>query len=98
MILCCVIGNILGVTRNYRRLVDIFRLTRRKGHISPYVSIYASRLRKSVYICSDGGRLCRPYIIVEKGIPLVTSQHIEELEKGIRSFEDFLHEGADGIE
>lgn len=66
---------------------------RRKGCISAYVSIYLNRLHRSVYICSDGGRLCRPYIIVENGIPLVTSQHIKELEKGIRGFEDFLHDG-----
>ena len=35
----------------------------------------------------------RPYIIVNKGKPLVTSKHIEELTQGFRSFEDFLKEG-----
>ena len=35
----------------------------------------------------------RPYIIVSKGRPLVTSKHIEELTQGFRSFEDFLKEG-----
>lgn len=81
------------MVRNYRRLINVFRLMRRKGCISAYVSIYPNHLHKSVYICSDGGRLCRPYIIVEAGMPLVTTKHIKELEKGIRSFEDFLHDG-----
>lgn len=86
-------GNILGTVRNYKRLIRTFRTLRRSGIISGYVSIYPNFLHRCVYISSDGGRLCRPYIIVEKGHPLVTQQHIVELEKGIRSFEDFLHDG-----
>ncbi|XP_066258243.1 DNA-directed RNA polymerase III subunit RPC2 [Euwallacea similis] len=86
-------GNILGVTTNHKKLIDVFRLMRRKGKISNYVSIYASFLHKCVYISSDGGRLCRPYILVEAGQPLVNRHHIMELEKGIRNFEDFLHDG-----
>ncbi|KAL1490560.1 hypothetical protein ABEB36_013233 [Hypothenemus hampei] len=86
-------GNILGVTTYYKRLIHVFRLMRRKGKISNYVSIYPSFLHKCIYISSDGGRLCRPYIIVEKGIPLVNQHHIIELEKGIRGFQDFLHDG-----
>nr|XP_023025777.1 DNA-directed RNA polymerase III subunit RPC2 [Leptinotarsa decemlineata] len=86
-------GNILGITRKYKYLIRVFRLARRKGHISSYVSIYPSDLHRTVYINSDGGRLCRPYIIVEDGIPLVTETHISELEKGMRAFEDFLQEG-----
>ncbi|KAJ8978429.1 hypothetical protein NQ317_019667 [Molorchus minor] len=68
-------------------------MMRRKGYISSYVSIYPSYLHRCVYISSDGGRLCRPYIIVENGQPLVTDQHMFELEKGIRGFEDFIHDG-----
>ncbi|KAJ8955588.1 hypothetical protein NQ318_001418 [Aromia moschata] len=86
-------GNILGITKNYHMLIQVFRTMRRKGYISGYVSIYPSYLHKCVYISCDGGRLCRPYIIVENGQPLVTKQHIFELEKGIRGFEDFLNDG-----
>ena len=35
----------------------------------------------------------RPYIIVDKGKPKVTSKHIKELTRGFRSFDDFLREG-----
>lgn len=68
-------------------------MMRRKGYISGYVSIYPSYLHRCVYISSDGGRLCRPYIVVENSQPLVTTKHILELEKGVRGFEDFLHDG-----
>uniref|UniRef100_A0AAR5P0J4 DNA-directed RNA polymerase n=2 Tax=Dendroctonus ponderosae TaxID=77166 RepID=A0AAR5P0J4_DENPD len=85
-------GNILGVTTNYQNMISIFRLMRREGQISSYASIYVNFLHKCIYISSDGGRLCRPYIIVQKGQPLLNQSHMTELEKGIRSFADFLHD------
>lgn len=33
-------GNILGIVKNYQRLVNVFRLLRRKGLINGFVSIY----------------------------------------------------------
>nr|KAG5700244.1 hypothetical protein BaRGS_007617 [Batillaria attramentaria] len=86
-------GNILGVIRDYQRLVNMFRMMRRAGHISEFVSIFPNHTHRCVYIASDGGRVCRPYIIVKKKKPFVTSKHIDELSQGFRSFEDFLREG-----
>lgn len=86
-------GNIIGAIRKYRRLITWFRIMRRNGYISNYVSIYPSHIHRCVYISSDGGRLCRPYIIVDNGVPLVEESHLNQLEKGVRSFEDFLHDG-----
>ncbi|KAI0209727.1 DNA-directed RNA polymerase III subunit RPC2 [Lamellibrachia satsuma] len=90
-----VLGNILGVitTEQYPRLVRTFRKMRRVGYINEFVSISASHTHRCVNIASDGGRVCRPYIIVEQGQPSVTNRHIEELTQGVRSFEDFLREG-----
>lgn len=68
-------------------------MMRRNGMISGFVSIYPSKLHRCIYISSDNGRLCRPYIIVERGKPLVTKQHILELDQGVRAFMDFLHDG-----
>ncbi|XP_013408039.1 DNA-directed RNA polymerase III subunit RPC2-like [Lingula anatina] len=86
-------GNILGVVRNYKKLVRTFRLMRRAGYINEFVSICPSHTHRCVYIASDGGRVCRPYIIVENCMPKVTSKHIEELTQGFRCFEDFLRDG-----
>lgn len=86
-------GNILGVIRNYKRLVRTFRMMRRAGYINEFVSICPNHSHRCVYISSDAGRVCRPYIIVSKGKPLVTTKHIQELSQGFRCFEDFLKEG-----
>lgn len=78
----------------YKRLVEVFRLMRRKGRLGPFVSIHTSHTpQRCVYIHTDGGRLCRPYIIVNNGKPAVEQHHIDELKRGIRKFEDFLHDG-----
>uniref|UniRef100_A0A672R237 DNA-directed RNA polymerase subunit beta n=1 Tax=Sinocyclocheilus grahami TaxID=75366 RepID=A0A672R237_SINGR len=85
-------GNILGVIRDHQKLVYTFRLMRRAGFINEFVSISTNLTDRCVYISSDGGRLCRPYIIVKNGQPAVKNKHIEELSPGYRMFEDFLHE------
>ncbi|TNN00607.1 DNA-directed RNA polymerase III subunit RPC2 [Takifugu rubripes] len=86
-------GNILGVIRDHQKLVGTFRLMRRAGFINEFVSISTNLTDRCVYISSDGGRLCRPYIIVKKGQPMVKNKHIEDLSQGYRNFEDFLHDG-----
>ncbi len=86
-------GNILGVVKNHQKLVKTFKMARRCGFINGFVSIYAHLSSRCVYINSDGGRLCRPYIIVEKGRPRVKSKHIQRLLRDEMCFEDFLTKG-----
>ncbi|XP_078485714.1 DNA-directed RNA polymerase III subunit RPC2 isoform X2 [Ciona intestinalis] len=86
-------GLVLGVVRDPVHLVTTLRLMRRHGYLNDFISVSTNRAHRTVYVSSDGGRLCRPYIIVSKGKPLVTSHHIEELKRGLRSFEDFLRSG-----
>ncbi|KAI8791779.1 DNA-directed RNA polymerase III subunit RPC2 [Biomphalaria glabrata] len=86
-------GNILGMILHYERFVTVFRRLRRAGYINAFVSIFPNHSHKCVYIASDGGRVCRPYIIVSNRKPLVTKHHIEDLCREFRCFEDFLHEG-----
>ncbi|XP_038053269.1 DNA-directed RNA polymerase III subunit RPC2-like [Patiria miniata] len=86
-------GNILGVICDHKKLVRTFRMMRRAGYVNEFVSIFANHSQRTVYIASDGGRVCRPYIIVQNARPKVTNQHMQELNQGIRSFEDFLGDG-----
>ncbi|GAB0088725.1 DNA-directed RNA polymerase [Sergentomyia squamirostris] len=86
-------GNILGATNKPERIVRVFRMVRRRGLIGAFVSIHTSYTQRCVYIHTDGGRLCRPYIIVEKGKPLMTQEHINDIKKRVRKFADLIHEG-----
>ncbi|CCA66782.1 probable DNA-directed RNA polymerase III, 130 KD subunit [Serendipita indica DSM 11827] len=86
-------GLIIGLTRFPSRFVAQFRKLRRAGRINEFVGIYINHHHKTVNIASDGGRICRPLIIVERMQPKVTNEHIQMLKLGKLAFEDFLHQG-----
>ncbi|EJU00374.1 subunit of DNA dependent RNA-polymerase [Dacryopinax primogenitus] len=86
-------GSIIGLTRQPGRFVVALRKLRRAGRISEFVSVYINHHHKTVHIAADGGRICRPMIIVEKGRPRVTEDHIKLLKKGHVTFDDFLRKG-----
>lgn len=72
---------------------ESFLLLRRSGRIRPYVSIHVNESERCIQICCDGGRLCRPLIIVDRGVSRVGPRHIQELMEGVRTFEDFVTDG-----
>ncbi|KAL0488000.1 DNA-directed RNA polymerase III subunit RPC2 [Acrasis kona] len=87
-------GLILGVHRYPLRFIQLFKSMRRAGRIRPFVSVFKNDSHRCIYISSDGGRICRPLIIIDKkGKPKITDKHLEELAEGIRSFDDFLKQG-----
>ncbi|KAJ3742965.1 hypothetical protein DFH05DRAFT_1498772 [Lentinula detonsa] len=87
-------GTIIGLTKHPRRFVLQFRKLRRARRVSEFVSVYINHHHKAVHIASDGGRICRPIIIVEDGRPQVTSEHILQLKRGELAFDDFLRKGV----
>jgi DNA-directed RNA polymerase III subunit RPC2 len=58
-----------------------------------FVSVFSNDTHRAVYVATDGGRVCRPLIIVEHGKPLVNDRHLRELSAGLRTFDDFLRDG-----
>lgn len=86
-------GAIVGLTNDAERIVSTIRAVRRNGLLNEFVSVSTNAALRSVYIASDGGRLCRPYIVVTNGASRVTQKHIEDLKRGHRIFEDFVDEG-----
>ncbi|TFY79941.1 hypothetical protein EWM64_g4074 [Hericium alpestre] len=79
-------GAIIGLTRFPARFVHNFRRLRRAGRVSEFVSVYINHHHRTVNIASDGGRICRPTIIVENGMPKL-------LKDGTLEFDDFLRKG-----
>jgi DNA-directed RNA polymerase III subunit RPC2 len=86
-------GLIVGLTRSPLRFVANLRKLRRAGRISEFVSVYINHHHRAVYIACDGGRICRPLIIVERGQPLVTADHIAQLKADNLTFDNFLRMG-----
>lgn len=86
-------GQPLGVHRDSDFLVNSFRSVRRKGGISEFVSIVKMDHEQQVHLACDSGRLTRPFILVENGVPKVKSCHLAQLVRKLRNFDDFVKDG-----
>ncbi|KAJ1562986.1 DNA-directed RNA polymerase III core subunit ret1 [Cladochytrium tenue] len=86
-------GIIMGIHRDPEKFVSDFRKLRRAGRIYAFVSIYRTISNQTINISSDGGRVCRPLIIVDKGKARVQAKEIREIMEGVKIFDDLVREG-----
>lgn len=86
-------GMILGKHRRPQRFATAMRKLRRACLIGEFVSVYVNEKQCCVYLASDGGRVCRPLVIADKGISRVKAHHMKELKDGVCTFRDFLRNG-----
>ena len=87
-------GTPFAMTRHPKRFCGKFRTMRRRGWISPFVSINVNTHFNQVHIATDEGRICRPYIIVKNGASKLKPEHLRLLQMGKATFDDFLRNGV----
>ena len=68
-------GTILGVHHSPRWFVHQLRCARRAGALAPFVAVHLQP--DAVHIACDGGRLCRPLVVCDDGVPRLTQAHVE---------------------
>jgi DNA-directed RNA polymerase III subunit RPC2 len=84
-------GLILGVHRLPHLFAARLRVLRRHGLIGEFVSVYVHEGHRTLHIATDGGRVCRPLIIVDRdGQPRLTAAMVQELISGLRDFKSVL--------
>lgn len=88
-------GLILGAHTRPVWLVKSLRALRRQGQVGEFVSVYLHDGQKAVHIATDGGRVCRPLIIVDgkTSLPRLKQVHIEGLALGAIHIKDLLRQG-----
>ncbi|KAL7569046.1 hypothetical protein ACA910_021324, partial [Epithemia clementina (nom. ined.)] len=88
-------GLILGVHNRPRDLVRNLRTMRRQGLTGEFVSVYLHEEQCAVHIATDGGRVCRPLLIVDEvtGQPKLQQRHVEAVALGTLTVRDLLHQG-----
>lgn len=84
-------GALIGVTREPSYVVNQIKKLRRKGDIDTFVSVSVSNSTRSIFVACDDGRLCRPYIIVENGRPLLEQHHIDVSLNIIKNYHALVH-------
>ena len=89
-------GLILGAHTRPRYLVNMLRTMRRKGQAGEFVSLYLHQGQRAIHISTDGGRVCRPMIIVDEktALPCLKQSHIEGLVSGTINIRDLLKQGV----
>lgn len=55
--------------------------------VGEFVSVYLHSVRRAVYIASDGGRVCRPLLVVENGRTRLTKTHLDQMALGVLSLQ-----------
>lgn len=88
-------GLILGVHTRPHQLVRNLRSLRRRGLAGEFVSFYLHDGQRAVHIATDGGRVCRPLIIVDEAtsLPRLKQEHLEALALGTMDVRDLLRKG-----
>lgn len=86
-------GLMIGAHARPLDLANKIRSLRRGGKIGEFVSVYMNMVQKSVYIASDGGRVCRPLLIVENGRIHMTQEHVNNIGRTLQ-LEDLLAGGV----
>ncbi|KAL9691069.1 hypothetical protein QQ045_011486 [Rhodiola kirilowii] len=86
-------GLILGKHSKPQQFANAMRKLRRAGIIGEFVSVFVNEKQHCVYIASDGGRVCRPLIIVDNGKSRISESHMKKLSDGALTFDDFLCDG-----
>lgn len=74
-------GGLVGFHEDPEKLRLELIKKRRSGQINPQINIYFNELTNELYISTDAGRVQRPVIVVEKGIPKLTTEILEEIKK-----------------
>jgi DNA-directed RNA polymerase III subunit RPC2 len=86
-------GVLIGTHRNAGKFLENFKRLRMDGRIDPFISIFSSPALRSISIASDGGRVCRPLIIVTQGVSRVNGRDVSDIIHGLKQFDDLVREG-----
>jgi DNA-directed RNA polymerase III subunit RPC2 len=89
-------GLILGAHTRPLEFTRNLREMRRRGLAGEFVSVSLHEGQRAVHIATDGGRVCRPLIIVDEttGLPKLTQKHLEALALHVLTIRDLLQQGV----
>jgi len=89
-------GRPIGYHPDGEALVRKLREKRRKGELSHEISVahIVDEYINEVYVNTDEGRLMRPLVVVENGIPKLTKEHVEKIARKELSFWDLVKMGV----
>ncbi len=86
-------GKFVGSVDNASEFREKIVENRRKGVIPTNVNVFHNDSTDEVYIEHLSGRVRRPAIVVKDGMPLLTKEHLEKLERNELKWSDLVKQG-----
>jgi DNA-directed RNA polymerase subunit B len=91
-------GSLVGYSNNSDVIISSLKEKRRRGDLSSEVNFvhYLNNeigLCREIYINCDAGRVRRPVIVVDKGIPRLMKEHIDKISTEEWKWDDLLKNG-----
>lgn len=87
-------GRFIGTIKNANGFVSVLREKRRTGKLPIQLSIRNYAEGESVLISTEPGRVLRPIIITDSGIPRLTDEHLIQVEQGKLNWEGLIEKGV----
>lgn len=72
-------GDFIGTTTTPNKLIKYLRALRRRGNFSNEVSLIYDDIKGEVRVWTDGGRLTRPLLTLERGRLVFNEEHVKKL-------------------
>lgn len=86
-------GKLVGFHNNPDKLIEEIKSTRRNGELESLVNVGFAQDTNEVYVNTGAGRLQRPVLTLKDGKPLLTQEHIKQLQAGKITFEELVKKG-----
>lgn len=86
-------GMFIGTVEEGNKFVKQIREKRRENQLPIQMSFREDEGIKTIYISTESGRVLRPLIIVENGIPKLKSEHLVQIEQGEFKWKDLIEKG-----
>ena len=86
-------GRFIGSVENYEEFIQEIREKRRKSELPLQMSIRDDESFQTISISTEPGRVLRPLIILENGVPKLKNEHLIQLEQNEIKWEDLIKKG-----
>lgn len=86
-------GIFIGNVGNSKEFIKNLKEKRRNDELPPEINVRYDAVFNLISISTEPGRVLRPLIIVEEGIPKLKDEHLIELEQGTINWNDLVKKG-----
>jgi len=86
-------GKFIGTVNDNKEFVKKLREKRRNGELPEQMGIKNDEVFETVVLSTEPGRVLRPLIIVDSGIPRIKNEHLIRIEQGELNWKDLIEKG-----